>query len=137
MLEFITDVEATARAVDDLDSAAEIKSEIEAGGSWNRNLFSENQKTAACARIRLHASLRSKIEFEANRRSARGIVSFSGAADSKRARRSLRKNQAFHTQHRDRRHIDGPFKCNCFVGGENSSVAKGNIPESDISRRTN
>src|SRR6266404_5277213 len=64
VLVLVADRECTAVAVDDLDAAAEVESEVEAGGSGYGHLFVEVEEASGGLGEGLRAAVAAEVEFQ-------------------------------------------------------------------------
>src|SRR5258706_3247853 len=66
VLVLVADRKRAAVGVDDLDAAAEIEGEVEAGGAGDRHLFVEVEEASGGLAEWLHAPVAAEIEFQTN-----------------------------------------------------------------------
>src|SRR5467141_1014542 len=67
VLVLVADGKRAAVAVEDLDAAAEIEGEVEAGGAGHRHLFVEVEEASSGLAEWLHATIAAEVELQTNR----------------------------------------------------------------------
>src|SRR6266850_6888924 len=81
VLVLIADAECSAVGVDDLDAAAEIEGEVEAGGAGYGDLFVEVEEASGSLREWLRAAVAAEVELQADRRQAPGVYALASLGD--------------------------------------------------------
>src|SRR5438105_4092594 len=73
VLVLVADRESTTLAVDDLNAAAEVEGEVEAGGAGYGDLFVEVEEASRGLSEGLDAAVAAEVELQTDRRQAPGV----------------------------------------------------------------
>ena len=130
----VADRECSAVAVDDLNAAAEIESEVEARGAGHRHLFVEVEEASGGLTEWLHAPIATEVEFQTDGRQAPAVDALASLRHGEASGSIWHRGESLVREYRERNSVDRPFKRDGLAGCEHAAVSQANVAEPRVRR---